>query len=140
MLEERGEEFAQLLCKEAGKPIRDARSEVGRAVQVLRFASEEAKRNDGELIKMDAAIGGEGRIGFVKRIPIGVVAAITPFNFPLNLVLHKLAPAIAAGCTAVLKPAEKTPSGNHSASRSFCILSNPEGIRTDFFCKADTGA
>jgi acyl-CoA reductase-like NAD-dependent aldehyde dehydrogenase len=109
LLEERGEEFAQLLCKEAGKPIRDARSEVGRAVQVLRFASEEAKRNDGELIKMDAAIGGEGRIGFAKRIPIGVVAAITPFNFPLNLVLHKLAPAIAAGCTVVLKPAEKTP-------------------------------
>ncbi len=109
LLESRGEEFAQLLCQEAGKPIRDARGEVGRAVQVLRFASEEAKRNDGELIKMDAAVGGEGRVGFAKRVPVGVVAAITPFNFPLNLVLHKLAPAIAAGCTVVLKPAEKTP-------------------------------
>jgi len=109
LLESRGSEFAQLLCQEAGKPIRDAQGEVGRAVQVLRFASEEAKRNNGELIKMDSAVGGEGRIGFAKRIPIGVVAAITPFNFPLNLVLHKIAPAIAAGCTVVLKPAEKTP-------------------------------
>jgi acyl-CoA reductase-like NAD-dependent aldehyde dehydrogenase len=109
LLENRGGEFAQLLCQEAGKPIRDAQGEVGRAVQVLRFASEEAKRNDGELIKMDSAVGGEGRIGFAKRVPVGVVAAITPFNFPLNLVLHKIAPAIAAGCTVVLKPAEKTP-------------------------------
>lgn len=109
LLESRESEFAQLLCQEAGKPIRDAQGEVGRAVQVLRFASEEAKRNNGELIKMDSAVGGEGRIGFAKRIPIGVVAAITPFNFPLNLVLHKIAPAIAAGCTVVLKPAEKTP-------------------------------
>ncbi|ANB60538.1 aldehyde dehydrogenase family protein [Anoxybacteroides amylolyticum] len=109
LLEEQSEDFAQLLCQEAGKPIRDARGEVSRAIQVLRFASEEAKRNDGELMKMDAAIGGEERIGLVKRKPIGVIAAITPFNFPLNLVLHKLAPAVAAGCTVVLKPAEKTP-------------------------------
>ncbi|NHM32058.1 aldehyde dehydrogenase family protein [Bacillus sp. C11] len=109
LLESCGVEFSQLLCQEAGKPIRDAHGEVGRAVQVLRFASEEAKRNDGELIKMDSAVGGEGRIGFAKRIPVGVVAAITPFNFPLNLVLHKLATAIAAGCSVVLKPAEKTP-------------------------------
>lgn len=109
LLESRGTEFAQLLCQEAGKPIRDAHGEVGRAVQVLRFASEETKRNDGELIKMDSAVGGEGRIGFAKRIPVGVVAAITPFNFPLNLVLHKVATAIAAGCSVVLKPAEKTP-------------------------------
>ncbi|MGG3471046.1 aldehyde dehydrogenase family protein [Neobacillus pocheonensis] len=109
LLESKGGEFAQLLCQEAGKPIRDAQGEVGRAIQVLRFASEEAKRNDGELIKMDSAVGGEGRIGFAKRVPVGVVAAITPFNFPLNLVLHKLATAIAAGCTVVLKPAEKTP-------------------------------
>lgn len=109
LLEINGEQFAQILCQEAGKPIRDAHGEVSRAVQVLRFASEEAKRNDGELIKMDSAVGGEGRIGFSKRVPVGVVAAITPFNFPLNLVLHKIAPAIAAGCTVVLKPAEKTP-------------------------------
>ncbi|WP_141430509.1 aldehyde dehydrogenase family protein [Bacillus sp. 03113] len=109
LLEAQAEEFAQLLSQEAGKPIRDARGEVARAVMVLRFASEEAKRNDGELIKMDSAVGGEGRFGLAKRVPVGVVAAITPFNFPLNLVLHKLGPAIAAGCTVVLKPAEKTP-------------------------------
>lgn len=109
LLEARTEEFALMLCQEAGKPIRDARGEVGRAVQVLRIASEEALHNDGELIKMDSVVGGEGRVGFAKRIPVGVIAAITPFNFPLNLVLHKLAPAIASGCTVVLKPAEKTP-------------------------------
>jgi acyl-CoA reductase-like NAD-dependent aldehyde dehydrogenase len=108
-LEEQSEEFARLLMAEAGKPIRDARGEVGRAIQLIRFASEEAKANDGELIKMDSAVGGENRIGFAKRYPLGVVAAITPFNFPLNLVLHKVATAFAAGCTVVLKPAEKTP-------------------------------
>jgi acyl-CoA reductase-like NAD-dependent aldehyde dehydrogenase len=109
LLEARGEEFAQLLTLEAGKPIRDSRFEVGRAVQVLRFASELAKADDGEVVKMDAAVGGENKLGFIKRYPLGVIAAITPFNFPLNLVLHKLAPAFAAGCTVVLKPAEKTP-------------------------------
>ncbi|NGQ97082.1 aldehyde dehydrogenase family protein [Brevibacillus sp. SYP-B805] len=109
LLEERSEEFAALLTQEAGKPIRDSRGEVARAVQVLRFASEQAKADDGELLKMDSAIGGENRFGLVKRFPVGVVAAITPFNFPLNLVLHKVAPALAVGCTVVLKPAEKTP-------------------------------
>lgn len=108
-LEIQGEEFAQSLSLETGKPIRDSRGEVGRGIQVLRFAAEEAKRNDGEFIKMDAAIGGENRIGFVKRYPIGVVAAITPFNYPLNLALHKIAPALAVGCTVVVKPAGKTP-------------------------------
>lgn len=108
-LEAQREDFAHLLSREAGKPIRDARGEVGRAVQVLRFAADVAKANDGELIKMDSAVGGENRIGFARRYPVGVVAAITPFNFPLNLVLHKVAPAIAAGCTVVVKPAEKTP-------------------------------
>lgn len=109
LVEAQAEDFAKVLMAEAGKPIRDARGEVGRAIQVIRFASEEAKANDGELLKMDSAVGGENRIGFAKRYPVGVVAAITPFNFPLNLVLHKLATAFAAGCTVVLKPAEKTP-------------------------------
>ncbi|WP_207802224.1 aldehyde dehydrogenase family protein [Paenibacillus xerothermodurans] len=108
-LEAQLEDFATVLVGEAGKPIRDAQAEVGRAVQLLRFTSEEAKANNGELIKVDSAAGGENRIGFAKRYPIGVVAAITPFNFPLNLVLHKVATAFAAGCTVVLKPAEKTP-------------------------------
>ncbi|MGP3610463.1 aldehyde dehydrogenase family protein [Anoxybacteroides rupiense] len=127
LLEERCEEFAQLLCLEAGKPICAARGEVARAVQVLRFASEEAKRNDGELMRMDAAVGGEGRIGLVQRLPIGVIAAITPFNFPLNLVLHKLAPAIAAGCTVVLKPAEKTPLSAMKLVRLMMEAGLPDG-------------
>ncbi|CJF79840.1 NADP-dependent glyceraldehyde-3-phosphate dehydrogenase [Streptococcus pneumoniae] len=95
LLEERTEEFAQVLALEAGKPIRDGRGEVGRAVQVLLFAADEAKKIEGEVVPMDAAIGGENRIGMVRRHPIGVVSAITPFNFPLNLALHKLAPALA---------------------------------------------
>jgi len=109
LLEARVEEFIRILALEAGKPIREGRVEVNRAIQVLRFASEGAKNLHGEQIPLDSAIGGENQIGFTKRLPIGVVVAITPFNFPLNLVLHKLAPAIAAGNTVVLKPAEKTP-------------------------------
>ncbi|MCT1578348.1 aldehyde dehydrogenase family protein [Oceanobacillus kimchii] len=109
LLEEQSEKFARMLTLEAGKPIRESRGEVERAVQVLRFASEGAKSIYGEQIPMDSAVGGENQIGITKRIPVGVVAAITPFNFPLNLVLHKVAPAIAVGNTIVLKPAEKTP-------------------------------
>ncbi|GED29918.1 aldehyde dehydrogenase family protein [Brevibacillus centrosporus] len=109
LLESRTESFANLLVLETGKPIREARVEVDRAVQVLRFASEGAKQIHGEEIQLDSAHGGENQFGFTKRYPIGVVVAITPFNFPLNLVLHKVAPAIAAGNTIVLKPAEKTP-------------------------------
>ncbi len=126
-LEAQAEDFARLLMAEAGKPIRDARGEVGRAIQVIRFASEEAKANDGELIKMDSAIGGENRIGFAKRYPVGVVAAITPFNFPLNLVLHKLATAFAAGCTVVLKPAEKTPLSAMKLARLLEEAGYPKG-------------
>ncbi|MBM7553376.1 aldehyde dehydrogenase family protein [Thalassobacillus pellis] len=109
LLEERKEDFAETIVKEAGKPLKYSRGEVDRAVQVLRFASESAKHIYSEVIPLDAAIGGENRLGFTKRIPLGVVAAITPFNFPLNLSLHKIAPAIAAGNTLVFKPAEKTP-------------------------------
>jgi acyl-CoA reductase-like NAD-dependent aldehyde dehydrogenase len=108
-LECKAEDFAKLLSLEAGKPIRESRGEVARAVQVLRFASEGAKSVYGEHIPLDSAVGGENQIGIAKRVPLGVVAAITPFNFPLNLVLHKVAPAIAVGNTVVLKPAEKTP-------------------------------
>lgn len=109
LLEERSEQFAKTISLEAGKPINEARGEVTRAIQVLQFASEEAKRLAGEQIPMDSAIGGERQIGLAKRVPLGVIAAITPFNFPLNLALHKIAPAIAIGNTVVLKPAEKTP-------------------------------
>ncbi|MGE7906808.1 aldehyde dehydrogenase family protein [Peribacillus sp. NPDC094092] len=127
LLEERTEEFARILGLEAGKPIRDGRGEVGRAVQVLRFAADEAKKIEGELVPMDAAIGGENRIGMVRRHPIGVISAITPFNFPLNLALHKLAPAFAAGNTVVLKPASKTPLSAYLLVNLFEEAGLPEG-------------
>ncbi|MBP1949389.1 aldehyde dehydrogenase family protein [Virgibacillus litoralis] len=128
LLEENTEEFAQTIVKEAGKPITFSRSEVGRAVQVIRFASEQAKHISGEVVPMDAAIGGEGRLGLVKRIPLGVVGAITPFNFPLNLSLHKIAPAIAAGNTVIFKPAEKTPISAHMLTKLFTEAGLPDGV------------
>lgn len=109
VLEKRLEEFARLIAEEGGKPIKYARGELRRAITTFTFGAEEAKRIHGEVIPMDAAPNGEGFFGFWHRRPIGVVAAITPFNFPLNLVAHKIAPAIAAGCSIVLKPAELTP-------------------------------
>ncbi|HWE63730.1 MAG TPA: aldehyde dehydrogenase family protein, partial [Chloroflexota bacterium] len=109
LIEERKEDLARTIALEAGKPIRDARVEVGRAVQTFRFAAEEAKHIYGENIPMDAAIGSEKRVGITFRQPIGVIAAISPFNFPLNLVAHKVAPALASANTVVLKPASQTP-------------------------------
>jgi len=103
------EEMARTIALEAGKPIKQARGEVGRAVGVFSVAAEEAVRLQDEAIHMDAVPGGENRQGLIRRFPIGPIAAITPFNFPLNLVAHKLAPAIAAGCPVVLKPASQTP-------------------------------
>ncbi|MED3727679.1 aldehyde dehydrogenase family protein [Priestia filamentosa] len=127
LLEERTEEFAKVLVLEAGKPIRDGRGEVGRAVQVIRFAADEAKKIEGEMVPMDAAIGGENRLGMVRRHPIGVISAITPFNFPLNLALHKLAPAFAAGNTVVLKPAGKTPLSAYMLVKLFEEAGLPQG-------------
>ena len=103
------EEFAKSISEESGKPIREARVEVARSFQTFKFAAEEAKRIYGETIPMDAAIGGEGRFAYVERVPLGVIACITPFNFPLNLVSHKVGPAIAAGNSVLLKPASATP-------------------------------
>ncbi len=105
----RREEFARFIALEAAKPIQTARVEVDRAVSTFRFASAEARTLSGEMIPLDAAAVGEGKVGFTMRVPIGVVGAIAPFNFPLNLVAHKIAPAIAAGCPVVLKPASQTP-------------------------------
>jgi len=127
LLEDRMEQFARVIVAEAGKPIRDARGEVTRAIQILRFASDEAKTLTGSMVPMDAAIGGENRFGVVRRVPIGVVAAITPFNFPLNLVLHKLAPAFAAGNTVVLKPADKTPLSSAMLAKLFAEAGLPDG-------------
>jgi acyl-CoA reductase-like NAD-dependent aldehyde dehydrogenase len=109
LLSERVEEFARSISDEAAKPIKTARVEAARAVDTFRFSAAVARTLAGEMIPIDASSAGEGKIGFVQRVPIGVVAAISPFNFPLNLVAHKLAPAIAAGCPVVLKPASATP-------------------------------
>lgn len=103
------EEIAALICREAGKAWKYAIGEVSRGIETIQFSAEEAKRIHGETVPMDASATGEGRIGFYLRSPVGVVAAITPFNFPLNLVLHKVGPALAAGNTVVLKPASTTP-------------------------------
>lgn len=108
-IKERREEFARMICLEAGKPITDSRAEVGRAILNFQTAVEETKRLGGEVIPMDLAAGSESRFGIVRRFPIGPVLGISPFNFPLNLVGHKIAPAIASGNPIVLKPAPQTP-------------------------------
>jgi acyl-CoA reductase-like NAD-dependent aldehyde dehydrogenase len=109
LLAERQEEAAQLISAEAGKPLKAARVEAQRAVSTYTFAAVEARKLTGETVPMDASPAGEGKLAFTIRLPIGVIGAISPFNFPLNLVAHKIAPALAAGCPVVLKPAAATP-------------------------------
>ncbi|MGH9263417.1 MAG: aldehyde dehydrogenase family protein [Acidimicrobiales bacterium] len=109
LLAERLEDFAGTIAREAAKPIKTARVEAKRAASTLTFAAVAARTLTGETVPIDAAEVGEGRLAFTLRVPIGVVGAISPFNFPLNLVAHKVAPAIAAGCPVVLKPASQTP-------------------------------
>ena len=105
----RHEEVARQISDEAGKPLKAARVEAARAMSTYTFAAVEARKLAGEMIPMDASQAGEGKLGFTLRRPVGIVGAISPFNFPLNLVAHKLAPALAAGCAVVLKPASQTP-------------------------------
>ena len=105
----RKEDFARTICREAGKPIKTARLEVDRGVYTFELAAEEATRIYGEYIPLDTLESTAGRWGLMRRFPLGPVFAITPFNFPLNLVAHKVAPAIAAGCPIILKPAPQTP-------------------------------
>jgi acyl-CoA reductase-like NAD-dependent aldehyde dehydrogenase len=105
----RHDEVARLISDEAGKPLKAARVEAQRAMSTYTFAAVEARKLAGEMVPMDAAQAGEGKLAFTLRKPVGVVGAISPFNFPLNLVAHKLAPALAAGCAVVLKPASQTP-------------------------------
>jgi acyl-CoA reductase-like NAD-dependent aldehyde dehydrogenase len=109
LLAERQEEAAQLISAEAGKPLKAARVEAQRAVSTYTFAAVEARKLSGETVPMDASPAGEGKLAFTIRLPIGIIGAISPFNFPLNLVAHKIAPALAAGCPVVLKPAATTP-------------------------------
>lgn len=107
----RFDELAMSLCIEAGKPIKDAEGEVSRLIDTFRIAAEESVRINGEVIPMEISARAEGRFGMWKRVPLGPCSFISPFNFPLNLAAHKVAPAIAAGCPFVLKPASRTPIG-----------------------------
>src|SRR5258708_14744608 len=106
---ERAEEIARLVTADNGKPLLWARAEVGRAVSVFRLAAEEARRWSGETQRLDTDPGGTGRMAYIARVPKGPVLAVTPFNFPLNLTAHKVAPAIAVGSAVVVKPAPPTP-------------------------------
>ncbi|MBS4205928.1 aldehyde dehydrogenase family protein [Lederbergia citrea] len=127
LLNEKKEEFAKLITAEAGKPITASRAEVDRSVQTLQFSGEEAKKIGGEYIPMDAAVGGAGRDAYTIFEPIGVIGAITPFNFPLNLVVHKVGPAIASGNSIVVKPAEKTPLTALKLAELFTKAGLPDG-------------
>ncbi len=109
LIEKNKEEMTRIICMEAGKAWKHAMAEVERSVQTFKFASEEAKNICGHTVPLDASVGGEKRVGFFLRFPVGVIGAISPFNFPLNLVAHKVAPAVAAGCSVILKPASLTP-------------------------------
>lgn len=125
--EERRAELADALCLEAGKPIRDSRVEVTRLIETFSIAAEEATRIKGEVFPMDISARGEGYTGMWMRVPVGACGFITPFNFPLNLVAHKVAPAIAAGCPFVLKPASLTPLGALIIGEVLAETGLPEG-------------
>lgn len=133
------EEFARIIALEGGKPIKDARIEVSRAITTFTIASEETLRLDGEQIPMDRQPGNEGRVGLIMREPIGVIGAITPFNFPLNLVAHKVAPAIASGCTVVLKPASQTPVASLMLAEVLSEAGLPEGALVLAPCRGSQG-
>ena len=128
LIETRKQEIATLIAREAGKAWKYAIGEVARSVETFTFAAEEAKRIHGETVPMDASVFGEKRVGFYTRVPLGVVSAITPFNFPLNLVAHKVGPALAAGNTVVLKPAEETPLTAVRMAECFHEAGLPDGV------------
>lgn len=135
--EERRDELAATLCAEAGKPIRDARGEVGRLIDTFRIAAEESVRMTGEVLPMDISPRGAGYRGMWKRVPIGPCSFISPFNFPLNLAAHKIAPAIAAGCPFVLKPASLTPLGALLIGETLAETDLPGGAFSILPCRRD---
>ncbi len=139
LIEARHEDLSRTIAAEGGKPLKDARVEVGRAVGTFAISAEEALRLDGEQLPMDRQPGNEGRIGLVLREPIGVVAAITPFNFPINLVAHKLGPAFAAGNTVVLKPSSQTPVSSFKLSEILKEAGLPEGALSIVPCRGSKG-
>ncbi|MED4203887.1 aldehyde dehydrogenase family protein [Neobacillus mesonae] len=128
LLEERLEEAATVISRESAKPIVFAKGEVSRTIETYKFAAEEAKRIHGETIPFDASPGGVGRIGYTTRKPIGVIGAITPFNFPMNLVAHKVGPAVASGNSIVLKPASQTPLTALYIAQLFKEAGLPDGV------------
>jgi len=134
---ERHEEIARVLAVEAGKPIHDARGEVTRAVDTFRIAGEEATRIYGQYMPLDISPRAQGYEGIWKRVPIGPCAMISPFNFPLNLAAHKIAPAIAAGCSWVLKPASYTPVGALILGEILAETELPEGAFSILPCGRD---
>ncbi len=131
----RKEEVARMITLESGKPITDARVEVNRAVNTFQVASEEAKRLEGEVIPLDLMPGSEGRTGITRRVPIGPIVGISPFNFPLNLVAHKIAPALASGNSIILKPAPKTPLTALLLAEIIASVGVPEGAVSIFLCE-----
>lgn len=135
--EERAEELAEALCIEAGKPIKDARGEVTRLIDTFRIAAEEAVRIGGEVVPMDISPRAQGYTGMWKRVPIGACSFISPFNFPLNLAAHKVAPAIAAGCPFVLKPASLTPIGAIIIGEVLAETDLPKGAFSILPCHRD---
>lgn len=129
-LNSRIDELALLLASESGKPLKYAKGEIARAVQTFKIATEEAKRLPSEVMQLDTTPAGEGREGIVKHFPVGLVAGISPFNFPMNLVAHKIAPAIAAGCPIILKPASATPLSALELARIVDKTDLPKGAVT----------
>lgn len=120
--------YARTISKESSKTIREARKEVGRAVETLRLSAEEARRITGETIPFDQSPGGQGRVGYYRRFPLGIIGAITPFNDPLNLVAHKVGPAIASGNAIIVKPATVTPLSALMLAEAFAHAGLPEKI------------
>ncbi|MEP6511791.1 MAG: aldehyde dehydrogenase family protein [Dokdonella sp.] len=134
---ERFDDLAMALCIEAGKPIKDAEGEVTRLIDTFQIAAEEAVRIGGEVLNLEISRRAEGYRGFVQRVPIGACSFITPFNFPLNLVAHKIAPAIAAGCPFVLKPSEKTPVGALIIGEILADTDLPKGAFSILPCRVE---
>ncbi|MCS0672090.1 aldehyde dehydrogenase family protein [Cytobacillus firmus] len=127
IMKEEKEECAMIIAREASKPLKAARGEVDRTIMTYTFAAQEARKLYGETIPMDAAPGGEGRVAYTVKEPLGIIGAITPFNFPMNLVAHKVGPAIAAGNTVVLKPASQTPMSAYKIADIFHRAGLPDG-------------
>lgn len=136
-IKQRGDELAHTITEEAGKTLHDSRLEVARAVTTFTVAAEEAKRLGGELLPMDAIPSGEGKVGLTRRFPIGPILAISAFNFPLNLVAHKVAPALAVGNPVILKPAPKTPITSLKLAEIIAAAGWPEGGFSVLPCSND---